>query len=491
MTRKQFVPSLSSIAIWAILLATAMGLLIAISDVSSWLPIFLFGAAILTALAPMIGVLFLKKRRFDIFAPVFIFDITILFHFVLPAIDYFSPSSRYPADLLSKALAGVIAFTLFFYLGYFVIYNSRDKAKGEIPIDEKSAPKVYNNHIIIVAILVFIGLSLFAERHMLNAIGGVSSILRLMRSRLAMFEYISGVTLTMIRFARPAFFLALFIAFLHPQKTPWRYILLALLTGVLAVSVGFFTGNRGDFISPLLSLMIFYHYRKRRIPLSYALIFMAIAVIFLPLYLVFVRNTNMKAEMVGMGLTEQAGYLLNDSFGQGTFMEIRSVMDVIHGVPSILPYQWGKTYIALITSFIPRSIFPGKLPEAAQVFNLAFYPERWLRGGGGARVSMPGELYMNFGLAGMLLGSTFIGWIMRRIYALLSNRLDLTGLLYYAIILPSFYFLLRGNFVGVTVHLLVDLLPTWFVLFVALRLAPSPSSNENTQLQFSESPIGP
>ena len=207
-----------------------------------------------------------------------------------------------------------------------------------------------------------------------------------------MFDYISGVTLSMIRLVRPAFFLAIFLLFLFPEKAPLRYKVLAIITGILAISVGFFTGNRGDFISPLLTLMIFYHYRKRRVPVSYALVFMIIAVIFLPLYLVFVRNPNMKGEMMGMGVTEQIGYLLADSFGEGTFMEIRSVMDVIRGVPTILPYQWGKTYLALATSFIPRSIFPSKLPEAASVFNMAFYPKRWLAGGGGARVSMLGEM---------------------------------------------------------------------------------------------------
>ena len=489
MNQKKLLPSFSSI-VWSVLAAVVVGIAIAVTDVASWLPIFLFGTATLFTVGPILFIILSKKGRVDIFAPVFVFNITILLHFILPSVDYFSPLSNYPADLLSKALAVVIAFTLLFHLGYYVASKQHPNENKKQTADQlRKTPKHYNHYIIIVGIVFFISVSLFAEWRMLSAIGGISSLMRIMRSRLAMFDYISGVTLTMIRFARPAFFLALFLIFMQSEKIPLRYIVLAVITGFLAILVGVFTGNRGDFISPLLTLMVFYHYRKRRIPITYALIFMAASVIFLPLYLVFVRNTNMQAEMLGMGLTEKIGYLFNDAFGEGTFMEIRSVMDVIRGVPGILPYQWGKTYFALLTSFIPRSIFPNKLPEAATVFNLAFYPERWLAGGGGARVSMIGELYMNFGLIGLSIGGVFLGWLMRKIYNIFPNRNDLTSLLFYAIALPVFYFIVRGNFVGVAVHFLVDWIPTWFIISLAARLAHSTNTAPSRSTYFSESTI--
>jgi len=428
-------------------------------DIFSDIPMLLLIVLSLLLLFPLFIDVVVLMRSPDVFAPVYVFVTTIFLHYYLASFPFLSTTEDYSSDLLSNGLLLVIVTILFFYMGYYWSNLYR------ISTCRMKRRKYYES-VIIWASILFLLISITAEIWMLREIGGTASLMTLMKNRMEMFAHVSGFTLTMIRLSRPSFYMLMFVVFLR-KKRRWYIILSLVIAGISVISVGLFTGNRGEFISPFLIAIIFTNYRHRRIRMVYLATFVIVAISFLFLYLIFIRAPYLQEDLARMDVKQTVQHLWNYNVGKGTFMEIRSVMDVIKGVPEKLNYQLGRTYLALSTSFIPRSIYPDKMPEASELFALAFYPERWLEGRGGARVSMIGEFYMNFGLFGVAIGSAILGSGMRRLYRVLPKNADPSKVLCYAIVMSSFYFLIRGNFVGVTVRFMTDWIPVWCVLSLA------------------------
>ena len=110
---------------------------------------------------------------------------------------------------------------------------------------------------------------------------------------------------------------------------------------------------------------------------------------------------------------------------------------------------------------------------------MAFYPERWLRGAGGLRVSTFGELYMNFSWAGLVLGSFGLGWLMSFFYQSFAKRVsDARYTIIYSIIIVSFYFILRGNFVLIASQIIIDV----SLVYVILQIARIPKTRPRKQV---------
>ncbi len=107
-----------------------------------------------------------------------------------------------------------------------------------------------------------------------------------------------------------------------------------------------------------------------------------------------------------------------------------------------VPFQEGRTFVAIPLAFIPRLVWPDK-PSAStgQLFNRAFYP-----GGSPDTYISPsnlGELYWNFGWPGVLIGLPLIGALLGFIAQKcnLSEHLSVTRVL---VLLATVYYLCWG-----------------------------------------------
>jgi hypothetical protein len=87
---------------------------------------------------------------------------------------------------------------------------------------------------------------------------------------------------------------------------------------------------------------------------------------------------------------------------------------IVDAVPESFSYRWGSSFYESATVLIPRSIWPSKPTPLGTVLQEGFYGSAQY---GNATPSWPGELFLNFGLLGLLPGlfltGAFSAWVAR------------------------------------------------------------------------------
>jgi len=101
------------------------------------------------------------------------------------------------------------------------------------------------------------------------------------------------------------------------------------------------------------------------------------------------------------------------------------MLNLIH--QGLFSYQWGMSYMALITNIIPRAFWPDKPATLDLLVSQAHNPLSW----SGKTVTVFGELYANFLIPGVILGGLLWGYTLR----LLERKVYTTSSLWLQIIL--------------------------------------------------------
>lgn len=222
----------------------------------------------------------------------------------------------------------------------------------------------------------------------------------------------------------------------------------------------------------VLVLAILYHRLRRRIPLWVGFVAAPLLFVVLTLYALTAREYFAVGEFVTVaGLLDPVSVwnALRVEF-LGNFIQLQTMSVLVEHVPRDLSYQFGKTYLSLLTMPIPRGIWPDKPLPSAGVFTLAFWPNNWLNQGTSIPTGGFGEMYLNFGYVGVLAGGALFGRVGRRI--LLAHQrfpLDPRRALIYALFVAVLPHYVRGE-ISVIVTVLVLLLPALVLLLLAVRV---------------------
>lgn len=85
--------------------------------------------------------------------------------------------------------------------------------------------------------------------------------------------------------------------------------------------------------------------------------------------------------------------------------------------PDRIPYLWGETYYPILLKVVPRAIYPDKPEDVTDLGQrYAFLPEG--NEINAFKVHQIGEMYINFGIAGVLIGMLILGALFRALYRL-------------------------------------------------------------------------
>jgi len=108
----------------------------------------------------------------------------------------------------------------------------------------------------------------------------------------------------------------------------------------------------------------------------------------------------------------------------------------VMATPSRIPYQEGGTLIQLWQGLVPRVLWEGKPNIGLGVWFAANY---WTPGKATAPQAMthPGELWIDFGLPGVVLGLAILGLLYWALFALLDPRSSPLGGVVYAIVFST------------------------------------------------------
>ncbi len=177
-----------------------------------------------------------------------------------------------------------------------------------------------------------------------------------------------------------------------------------------AVIMPIYSSSRTDAVFTLLfGVGIAYMVRPRRLP-KRALIILASGLLLLLAVMTLLRSVAQSGTVVESttdSLRESAGNALvfNRNFG-----DMATAAHVINAVPEAIPYQDGRTILTYALAPLPRVLWPDKpVINVGPLIGLNIY--------GLERAGVPpgfvGDLYLNFGTSGVLIGAVLIGRLLR------------------------------------------------------------------------------
>lgn len=220
--------------------------------------------------------------------------------------------------------------------------------------------------------------------------------------------------------------LAIKYLFSHPSKAGrWAYVA-ALTTSAAGVLV---TGGRGDLVYVVFTVIVFMYAEGYRYPRQYRLLLVpaaALAVTFVLTSQARHGATNALSQLGGQPYVgkDYASGDITQLLGVGRFDVVVMILDKSDPERPLL----GKSYTAAFAgaanaTFAPRVFFGQPLPTYRVSSDVLGY---WIFGAptASALPSAPGELFLNFGLAGVALGALVLGLATR---FLLKWLLGFTG----------------------------------------------------------------
>ncbi len=155
---------------------------------------------------------------------------------------------------------------------------------------------------------------------------------------------------------------------------------------------------------------------------------------------------------------------------------------ILTGVPSMLPYQMGRSLLYIPQHFMPRQLWTGKpFPVEAIVGNSLFAGSGPVSIGSGYAYSMPGSFYVEGGLAGIVIGFVVFGFFCRMVWEYHQLHNSVTSQMLLAVTLPMILLSQRGGFnVNDIIWYLIHLAPVLIgIRFAKARVSAQQGEERN------------
>lgn len=185
------------------------------------------------------------------------------------------------------------------------------------------------------------------------------------------------------------------------------------------------------------------------------LLFVAVAV--LTFQMIAVRSAGGVAAYAAQPSLVGIHRFIELGIDQGLFLD-----EVFLRVPGYRPFLHGASLASTVVLFVPRSLWPDK-PRTAWSYMEGFISDRIESPN--VSYTFLGELYMNFGWAGIPVGCLVAGFLCRYLYgtAKAASRTIVFESIYWMSI-PAFAFVVRGDFQVAVGSMLYPVLVVWFIL---------------------------
>lgn len=241
-----------------------------------------------------------------------------------------------------------------------------------------------------------------------------------------------------------------------------RY-LFALATAV-GLGTALLSGMKSGVVELLVALTLPYFYARRRIPTRLFVAGFALFVFFYPVNLTYRAiintghlNTTSLADAAGAMGSAVATTWGNNSMadtltftGQQAKLRQADVLQdiglIVRYTPQPFPYRMGTAYLQLpATVLIPRIVWPDKPVDSIgyvmtrDYVGFSAYAAQFTS----SAPTIFGDLYMNFGIAGVVFGMALLGLLAGLLFSAISPNLSPGRLLYYYVV-----FLILTNLEG-------------------------------------------
>lgn len=240
-----------------------------------------------------------------------------------------------------------------------------------------------------------------------------------------------------------------------------------VVSGAAAAILPIITSSRNDLLLLIVYAALIWHYKRSKLSLQTLLNVLAIA-----LTLLFVLG-GMRA--VSQGQQEALSSYLTDNsliegiLGSRNWFDITSTAHVVDSVPQKLDYLYGQSLFSWVVAPVPRRIWKEKpVVRIGDMIGQVIFNRR--HNITGVPPGYIGELYINFGVPGVLLGMFLLGAFLKTLYVsfkpYLARNKNLL-LIYIYLLVNSSLRLMAGDVSGTIIPVLMSLITLHvFILFV-------------------------
>jgi len=147
------------------------------------------------------------------------------------------------------------------------------------------------------------------------------------------------------------------------------------------------------------------------------------------------------------------------------FVDVEILVLIKNRFPAKTDFLYGETYLSLFAAPIPRQMWPQKPLEPGGLLGSYFFPGEKT----GAPPSQIGELYINFGIGGVVLGMLIWGIIFRYLsdyFRPLLSQNQAATFVYFLILTKFIPLIVSGAMTNASMNTLVLLIPTILAFLV-------------------------
>jgi oligosaccharide repeat unit polymerase len=399
-------------------------------------------ALVLTAVFGVLAVWFLvklavrtRKVTIDVFSPTVGFPVAYMLWFGLGSLTFMLDAN--PPPYLYFVL-GFLA-----YIAGVAIAARRTEVAQETPRVPKRIPWVAS-HFRFVMLIFFL---LMAGSYLLLiaqiGIPAIHDDVAIRREALGEHHYLVDIlfsaALTVTSFAAADLWSETRI--LSPFVSGGIVILAFLMQGSF--------GNRGFVATPLLMLLVLWHYWKRPIQAK------RLAVICAVMFVASVAYDYSRANALRTGVDDSTALEVMTSSAAFTLHQnLLNLRDIVEAIPAEIPYQHGNlTFGALF------QILPGH-HESSDEFFKRILASDFL--GGGRPGTLLAPFYGDFGLSGILVGMFLFGAVSAKVYGWMRENPTLFSVLLYSWFAQTALLSLYGALLTYIITLWVPFL--WWIL---------------------------
>jgi oligosaccharide repeat unit polymerase len=418
----------------------------------------------------------LVRRRYDLFEPLSFVILTTLIGVVLRT--YYivlveNENTRsflmlgQPPEFLSKALLVISIALLFLVIGYSTNITPISLARFNIIRNNGWDSRRLFVILFFFAIITFISLFLYVQK--LGIVGTLAMKFSAKRSLILEGGNYQYASLGYYRWGASllsyVFYFSLILLIRSRRKLFSLTGIVVLLIGILSIIFPVLTSSRAGVLFHIINAILIWHYLKR--PISFRILMSTVSIaVAIFILLTALRIMGHRNRVLGIDDFFEPEKMIESVIGNRNLFCVAKTAHILEAVPDKLEYQYGKTFLTWVFAPIPRTLWKEKpVVRIGNELGEAIFQRR--DKSTGVPPGFIGELYMNFGFMGILIGMYFLGLLLKLLYSSFNSYLtrNINALLLYIFIVVPFAFnLLSGDFVGLFIKLVASLIPLLLIL---------------------------
>lgn len=239
--------------------------------------------------------------------------------------------------------------------------------------------------------------------------------------------------------------------------------LIIVLSTLISISMSVFTQSRSGFGFSLLSFSLVHRVQTGR---WWSLKYMSILILIIALVFNILTVNRKGVGIQNSGESFKFNQFLTLFTMNNGGLDISKTILIVDGYESSQKYLFGESFLGIIWTYIPRSIWKNKPTNLDTQIGFEFFGAE-VYGSGAVPPGLPAELFMNFGYLGVIIGIFFVGCVAKALNNdYLANRQAFLYPVYYIACANNlFYGFMASGFTSA----LMGSLSNYFIIYIAAR----------------------